>query len=89
MDLPGEMFVTRGDYGDTRICVSHMDYFGVSLEAITPLVNETKTLKELIPSVCLSLYKVYNNTNYFFFMHTSISVNTLVSRMYSFINANI
>lgn len=80
MDLP---FVTRGDYGDTRICVSHKDYFGVSLEAITPLVNETKTLKELISSVCLSLYKVYNNANCFYI------VVQIVSRMYSFINASI
>ncbi len=83
MDLP---FVTRGGYGDTRICVSHMGYFCVYFEA-TPLVDETKTLEELILLACPILYKVYNNANCFFFMHTSASVNSM--RMYSFINANI
>lgn len=43
----------------------------------TPLVDETKTLKELILLVCPFLYKIYNNTNYFFFMHTSTGVNSI------------
>lgn len=74
MDLP---VVTRGDYGETRICVSHMGYFCADLEATTPLVDGTKTLKELILSVCLFLY-TYNNT---FFMYTSTSVNICIEQV--------
>lgn len=58
------------------VCLIWVIFASTDLEA-TPLVDETKTLEGLILLVCPFSYKVYNNTNCFFFMHTSTSVNNI------------